>query len=106
MLCPQCQSPTRKFGKDRKGNQRFQCKPCKLTVSDRPENPLGVMTLPMEKAAQVIRLLVEGCSVRSTERITGVNRDTICRLLIVAGEKCKDLLESRIVNVPVKDVEV
>jgi len=105
-LCPKCQQPTRKFGKDRKGNQRYQCKPCKLTVTDVPVNPLGEMRLPFVKAAQCIRMLMEGCSIRSTERITGVSRDTICSLLITAGEKAKDLMESRIVNVPVEDVEI
>ena len=59
----------------------------------------------MEKATSVLQLLLEGCSIRSTERITGVHRDTIMRLLVVAGEKCERLMESRIRNVPVSDVQ-
>jgi hypothetical protein len=35
--------------------------------------------------------LVEGCSIRSTERITGVHRDTILKLLVAVGEKCEHL---------------
>ena len=50
-------------------------------------------------------LLIEGTSVRSTERITGLHRDTILRLLVVAGERCEKLLGQKIRNVPVKDVQ-
>ncbi|MFO0813965.1 MAG: hypothetical protein U0796_12170 [Gemmatales bacterium] len=63
------------------------------------------MRLPLDKAVQCIKLLMEGCSIRSTERVTGVNRDTICNLIVTAGEKAKQLLESRIVNIKVEDVE-
>jgi IS1 family transposase len=50
-------------------------------------------------------MLVEGTSVRSVERITGVHRDTILRLLVLAGEKCEKLMGRLIVNVPVNDVQ-
>lgn len=106
MICSNCQQQARKFGKDRHGNQRYQCKTCKQTFTDIPVKPLGEMRLPLEKVIQCVKLLMEGCSIRSTERITGVNRDTICNLIVTAGEKAKNLLESRIVDVPVKDVEV
>jgi len=36
--------------------------------------------LKPEKQVAVIRALVEGSSIRSTERMTGVHRDTIMRL--------------------------
>jgi transposase-like protein len=41
----------------------------------------------MEKATAILKLMVEGMSVRSIERITGVHRDTILRLLLLAAEK-------------------
>lgn len=106
MLCLQCGNAPRKFGKDRKGNQRLQCLTCKLTFSIRPENPLGDMRLPMDKAVQCVKLLVEGCSIRSTERVTGVHRDTICNLVCEAGQKVNTLLESRLTGLSVSDVEV
>jgi len=64
------------------------------------------MRLPMDKAVSVIKLLLEGMSVRSAERITGIHRDTILRLLILAGERCQTLMISKIVNLSVNDVEV
>jgi len=105
MLCPVCQLEARKFGKDRDGNQRFQCKPCKKTFSDRPAKPLGEMRLPMEKATQVLRLIVEGNSIRASMRITGVDRTTIINLLVLVGERCERLLETRIKAMPVADVQ-
>ncbi len=106
MLCPTCQAESRKFGKDRQGNQRFQCLACKKTFSDRPANPLGSMRLDMAKAVQCLQLLLEGMSVRATMRVTGVNRNTILDLLVNVGDRCELLLEDRMRGTPVNDVQV
>jgi hypothetical protein len=53
----------------------------------------------------VLKLLVEGNSIRSTERITGVHRDTIIDLLVLAGEKCERLLNEKIKGLAVRDVQ-
>lgn len=105
MTCHNCQIEAKKFGKDRKGNQRYRCSTCKKTFQDIQDRPLGTMRLPMEKAVQVLQLLVEGCSIRSTERITGVEKSTIISLLERVGERCEMLLENLIRSVPVKDVQ-
>ncbi len=52
-----------------------------------------------------LRLLLEGNSIRSTERITGIDRNTIMKLLVLAGEKCEKLMGRLIINIPVKDVQ-
>src|SRR5207302_11254056 len=54
---------------------------------------------------QCIHQLFEGCSLRSTERLTGIDINTIMKLLVVVGTKCEQLLDERIAGVPVKDVE-
>src|SRR5262245_58992993 len=106
MNCPTCQSGlTKKFGKDRKGHQRFRCNACKTTFQAEREKPLGEMTLAIEKVISVLRLLVEGCSIRTTERITGVHRDTILNLLVMIGGKCERMLEAMIQGIRVKDVQ-
>jgi len=105
MNCQHCESAdTKKFGKDRNGNQRYRCLACKKTFSERHARPLGDMRLPLDKALSVIQLLVEGCSIRSIERITGVEKRTILHLLEVVGERCEKLLADRIQNVPVKAI--
>ncbi len=63
------------------------------------------MILPEEKALLCLNLLVEGNSVRSTERITGVHRDTVLRLLETVGKKCIWIQESIVKNVKVGFVE-
>jgi transposase-like protein/IS1 family transposase len=105
MNCITCNSEARRFGKDRKGFQRFQCLACKKTFSEPKEKPLGNMILAEDKALSVLHHLVEGCSIRSTERITGVEKKTILSLLNVVGEKCERLMNGRIQNVKVKDVQ-
>src|SRR5437762_12768370 len=42
--------------------------------------------LKLEKQVAVIGMLVEGASVRSIERVTGVHRDTILRLMVRVAE--------------------
>ncbi len=106
MTCPYCQkAEIKKFGKDRKGNQRFRCLACDKTFQHGREKPLGEMTLALEKAESVLRLLVEGCSIRSIERLTGVHRDTVLSLLETVGEKCERLFDEKIQNISVSDVQ-
>ena len=59
----------------------------------------------MEKATLCLSLLTEGTSIRSTERISGVHRDTVMRLLRVAGAKCEALLDRLVRDVEVEDVQ-
>jgi IS1 family transposase/lambda repressor-like predicted transcriptional regulator len=63
------------------------------------------MYTSLERAVQVLQLLVEGCSVRSTERITGMHRDTVLRVLSVARERCERVMTERVRNVRVRDVQ-
>jgi transposase-like protein/IS1 family transposase len=106
MQCPACQTEARKFGKDRDGNQRYQCQTCRKTFAVRPARPLGEMRLDMDKALQCLKLLVEGMSVRATMRCTGVNRTTILGLMAFVGENCERMMMARFVALPVEDVQV
>lgn len=47
--------------------------------------------LSLSRRTQVINCLVEGNSIRSTERMTDVHRDTITRLMVEVGAGCADL---------------
>ena len=105
MNCPACQSEARRFGKDRKGNQRFQCTACKKLFADAPVRPLGDMRIEMDKAVACLKLLMEGMSVRSIMRFTGVDRTTILALMVMMGDRCETLLTKRIQNLPVVDVQ-
>jgi transposase-like protein len=55
VVCHLCQAANaKKFGKDRYGNQRFRCRTCRKTFSERPGRALGAMTVPVEKALLVL----------------------------------------------------
>ncbi len=51
------------------------------------------------------KLIVEGNSLRTTHRITGLGRNTILRLVELAGERCEALLTAKLRNLPVSDVQ-
>lgn len=108
MTCPTCKAEAQRFGTNRNGSQRFRCVGCKKTFSGPKPNRTDRIegsTIPLGKIEKVLQLLLEGCSVRSAERISGLHRDTILKLLVAAGEKCEKLMARLIVNVPVKDIE-
>src|SRR5205823_13057302 len=62
--------------------------------------------LPISKRVAVISALVEGCSVRSTSRLTGVAKGTILRLLAEVGAACARYQDTSIRNISAKRVQV
>jgi len=100
-----CNVDCRKFGKHRNGLQRFRCPQCGKTYTEEHTRLLGAMTTPEDKALLAIQLLIEGTSIRSTERITQLHRDTIMRLLVLAGERCIGLMDARMRNLPCEHIQ-
>lgn len=62
--------------------------------------------LKTEKQEMVIGGLVEGSSIRSIERMTGVHRDTIMRLMVGVGSTCEKIMDTAMRNLACKDIEV
>jgi len=62
--------------------------------------------LSFEKQVQVISALTEGCSIRSTERLTNVNRNTIMSLGLRAGEGCERLHDRLMRGLQVNVIEL
>jgi transposase-like protein/IS1 family transposase len=106
VTCHNCRTACKRFGKHRNGLQRFRCNQCQKTYTEEHERPLDEMRLPLDRAVNVLQLLLEGISVRSAERVTGIHRDTILRLLVLAGDRCQRLMEVKFQNLHVRDVEV
>jgi len=65
-----------------------------------------VYVLKQDKQLAVISALVEGNSIRSIERMTGVHRDTIMRLTNRVGEGCRTLLDYRLRSLPCRQIQV
>ncbi len=62
--------------------------------------------LPFEKQVQVISALTEGCSIRSTERLTNVNRNTIMSLGVRVGEGSARLHDRLMRDLQVNTIEL
>jgi IS1 family transposase/transposase-like protein len=107
MVIESCQHhETKKFGKDKLGNQRYRCVLCGKTWIDRSARPLGDLRIDRQRAVMVLRMMLEGSSLRSIHRLTGVDRDTIAALILLLGERCRRFLKFKITNVQTADVEV
>jgi transposase-like protein/IS1 family transposase len=102
--CSKCGGRAQHFGKHRNGLSRFRCVACRITFTEKHERLLGGY-LPEAKVTLALQLLLEGNTIRSTERITGLDRNTIMSLLVRAGEKCSDLMDAKMRNLSCKRLE-
>ena len=62
--------------------------------------------LPREKQIEVLRHMVEGNTIRSTTRLSGVHRTTIMKLMVEFGQECKEYMDSRFRGLTLRHVEV
>lgn len=62
--------------------------------------------LPRQKQIAIIGAIVEGVSIRSIERMTGVHRDTIMRLMVKVGEACERLQNRIMTGLDSTEIEV
>jgi hypothetical protein len=62
--------------------------------------------LPIDRQVAIIAALTEGVSIRATERLTSVHRDTIMRLGVRVGEGCAELHDRMMTNLQVGRVEL
>jgi transposase-like protein/IS1 family transposase len=97
---------TKKSGTDSRGNQRYCCLLCGKRFIDRSNRPLGDLRIEHTKAVMVLRMMLEGCSLRTINRLTGVPRNTIAALLLLIGERCQRFLAAKIKNVQSDDIQV
>jgi len=107
MTCHLCQAENaKKFGRTRDGRQRFRCRTCRKTFSERRTRTLpGDMRIAPEKAELILSLLCEGAGIRSIGRTTGAHQVTILKLLAEVGAGCERLLAESIKGVAVRDVQ-
>jgi len=62
--------------------------------------------LKEERKLAVLHHLIEGIANRSPERLTGVHRDTIMRLLVRTGNRCREFLDTIMCNLRVEHLEI
>jgi len=74
--------------------QRYRCNQCGKKFSDRKDFGMFHKQLDQDAALLALQLLVEGNSIRSTQRITGLDKKTIMKLLVETGERLRDAIGS------------
>ena len=61
--------------------------------------------LDSTRRAQVVRCLVEGNSIRSTVRMTGVAKNTVSKLLVELGACCTKFMDGAMQNLPCQRIQ-
>jgi transposase-like protein/IS1 family transposase len=95
-----------KAGKGRNSLQRYKCQQCGKRFTEPHEKPFGAdVRLPQKTVEMILNCLVEGNSVRSTSRLTGVEPNTVLAMLRLAGENCERIMGRNVRNVKVADIQ-
>ena len=105
MTCKACSLACHRIGKHRNGLLRFRCPQCKRTYTEPHTRMLDSMYISQDKAVLALQLLIEGNSLRSTQRITGLDINTLMSLLVRAGERCQSLMDSKMRNLTLKHLQ-
>lgn len=78
-----------RYGKHQR--RLLYCRSCKARFSERKGTPLFDTRLPDDKALALLQHLAEGCGVRQTGRLLGVDKDTVVRYALRAGDHAQQL---------------
>lgn len=90
----------------RKRISRFRCRTCNHTFSPRTLKPCPQINIPTDTLYRILDCLTEGCSIRSTARLIGVHPDSVLRILVLAGERARTVLDNEIREVTARYVQV
>lgn len=82
-----------KYGKD-KTRDLLYCKTCGKRFASTRGTAFFGLHISDEKIEQIIHHAAEGVGVRATARLLGLNKDTVNRVILRAGEHCELILSS------------
>ena len=91
------------YGKDRL--RLLRCRRCQEEFSERRGTALFNTKVREAKASEIIDHLDEGCSVRSTARLTKVGKETVARLLKVSGRHAQRFHDQRVRNLTPRAIQ-
>src|SRR5437764_14154801 len=77
-----------RYGKGRR--RMLACRTCQQRFSERKGTALFGSRLPPDRALAVFEHLQDGCGVRQTARLAGVDKDTVVRYAARAGTHAPD----------------
>jgi len=94
-----------KYGKD-KSRDLLYCRTCGKRFAATRASALFGMHLPAEKVRQIIHHAAEGVGVRATARLLGLDKDTVNRVILRAGEHCARVLSSLLTSLELQETQL
>jgi transposase-like protein len=94
-----------KYGKDRSRNLLY-CRTCGKRFAETHSTAFFGLRLPAEKIGQIIHHAAEGVGVRATARLLSLDKDTVNRVVLVAGEHCARVLSELLTSLHLTEVQL
>lgn len=94
-----------KYGKD-KNRDLLYCRTCGKRFAASRASALFGLHLPAEKIRQIIHHAAEGVGVRATARLLGLDKDTVNRVILRAGEYCASVLSGLLASLQLTEAQL
>lgn len=94
-----------KYGKD-KNRDLLYCRTCGKRFASTRASAMFGLHLPAETIRQIIHHAAEGVGVRATARLLGLDKDTVNRVILRAGEHCARVLSSLLTSLQLDETQL
>ena len=94
-----------KYGKDRDKDLLY-CRTCGKRFASTRATAFFGLHLSDDKIAQIIHHAAEGVGVRATSRLLDINKDTVNRVILRAGEHCEIVLSNLLRSLKLKEAQL
>jgi transposase-like protein len=85
---------------------RFRCLKCNRKFSARHDSPFAGFHTDDSTIYRVLKALAEGNGIRACSRIFDIDKNTLIRILKVAGQHCQKVSEQLIQNYHLKECQL
>jgi transposase-like protein len=94
-----------KYGKD-KSRDLLYCHTCGTRFAATQSSALFGLHIPAESIRQIIHHAAEGVGVRATARLLDLDKDTVNRVILRAGEHCANVLSGLLTSLSLTEVQL
>jgi transposase-like protein len=94
-----------KYGKD-KGRDLLYCRICGKRFAASRASALFGLHLPDVTIRQIIHHAAEGVGVRATARLLGLDKDTVNRVILRAGDHCAHVLSELLTSLKMTEAQL
>ncbi len=94
-----------KYGKN-KDKDLLYCRTCRKRFAPTRSTAFFGLHLSDEQIRQIIHHAAEGVGVRATSRLLNINKDTVNRVILRAGEHCEMILSNLLHSLKLKETQL